>query len=138
MTATVKQGKAYPTTKATAEQWKAYQTTKASLERDQQNVLAEIEGYMASAEPGVTIAEVDVSNDHVNDWRGGGYLAVENGRFLIQLGEVDIGGPNEPTVQTMFNMARVYHRHDRVRFVIRLSDYFSEVIGAYIRDKKEV
>ena len=121
---------------ATAEQWKMYQAVKASLREDQQNVLSEIERRIAQAGPG-TLVGIDVSNDHVNDWRGGGYLAVENGRFLIQLGEVDIGGPNEPTVQTMFNMARVYHRRDRVRFVIRLSDYFSEVIGAYIRDRKE-
>ena len=121
---------------ATAEQWEAYQAVKASLEPDQQNVLSEIEFYMARTGPGGTLAEVDVSNDHVNDWRGGGYLEVENVRFLIQLGDVDIGGPNEPTVQIIFKMARVYRRRDRLRFVIRLSDYFSEVIGAYIRDEK--
>lgn len=121
---------------ATAKQWEAYQAVKASLEPDQQNVLTVIEEYMANMEPGVTLSEVDVSNDYVNDWRGGKYLSVENVRFLFELGNVDIGGPNEPT-QTLFEMARTYYRRDRFRFVIRLSDYFSKVISAYIRDRKE-
>lgn len=122
---------------ATAKQWKRYQAVRASLEPDQQNVLSEIEWCMARTEPGVTLAELNVSNDRVNDWRGGEYLWVENLRFLIKLGNVDIGGPREPTVQTMFKLARIYSRRDRCRFVFRLSDYFSEVIGAYIRDRKE-
>ena len=118
---------------ATAKQWNLYQAVKALLRQEQQNVLSGIEGY---AEPGVTLAEVDVSNDRVSDWRGGEYTPVENHGFLIKLGKVDIGGPNEPTVQTLFGVARVYRRRDGFRFVIRLSDYFSEVIGAYIRDEK--
>lgn len=118
---------------ATAEQWKAYQAVKASLRQEQQNVLSGIEEY---AEPGITLVEVDVSNDQVNDWRGRKYLSVENVRFLFELGNVDIGGPNEPTGQKLFEMARTYYRHDRYRFVIRLSDYFSKVIGACLRDKK--
>lgn len=122
---------------ATAEQWKMYQAVKASLEPDQQNVLTVIEEYMANMEPGITLAEVDISNDYVNDWRGGKYLSVENVRFLFELGNVDIGGTNEPTGQKLFEMARTYYRHDRYRFVIRLSDYFSKVIGEYIRDEKE-
>lgn len=122
---------------ATAEQWKMYQAVKALLSQEQQNVLSDIEFHMAHMEPGGTPAELEINNDFVNCWRGGKYLEVENVRFLIQLGDVDIGGPNEPTVQTMFKMARVYRRRDRLRFVIRLSDYFSEVIGGYIRDRKE-
>lgn len=122
---------------ATAKQWKRYQAVRASLEPDQQNVLSDIEFHMAHMELGGTPAELEINNDFVNCWRGGKYLEVENARFLIQLGEVDIGGPNEPTARTMFKMTRVYRRRDRLRFVIRLSDYFSEEIGAYIRDRKE-
>lgn len=121
---------------ATAKQWEAYQAVKASLREDQQNVLSEIERRIAQAGPG-TLVEVDVSNDQVNDWRGRKYLSVENVRFLFEFGNVDIGGPNEPTGQKLFEMARTYYRHDRYRFVIRLSDYFSKVIGAYICDEKE-
>lgn len=121
----------------TAERWKAYQKVKASLSQEQQNVLSNIEGHMARMKLWSTLSEVDVSNDRVNDWRGGKYLWVENLRFLVQLGNVDIGGPNEPTVQTMFKLARIYSRRDRCRFVFRLSDYFSEVIGGCIRDEKE-
>lgn len=121
---------------ATAEQWNMYQVSKALLRQDQQNVLSEIERRIAQAGPG-TLVEVDVSNDQVNDWRGRKYLSVENVRFLFELGNVDIGGPNEPTGQKLFEMARTYYRHDRYRFVIRLSDYFSKVIGAYICDEKE-
>ncbi|MDU3323918.1 MAG: hypothetical protein E7E70_24890 [Escherichia coli] len=122
---------------ATAKQWEAYQAVKASLSQEQQKVLSDIEGHMAHMEPGGTPAELEINNDFVNLWRGGKYLQVENLRFLIQLGNVDIGGPNEPTVQIMFKMARIYRRRDRVRFVIRLSNYFSKVIGGYIRDRKE-
>lgn len=121
---------------ATAEQWKMYQAVKASLREDQQNVLSEIERRIAQAGPG-TLVGIDVFNEEVNAWRGGKYLSVENVRFLFELGNVDIGGPNEPTGQKLFEMARTYYRHDRYRFVIRLSDYFSKVIGAYIRDRKE-
>ena len=120
----------------TAKEWNMYQVSKALLRQDQQNVLSEIERRIAQAGPG-TLVEVDVSNDQVNDWRGRKYLSVENVRFLFELGNVDIGGPNEPTGQKLFEMARTYYRHDRYRFVIRLSDYFSKVIGAYICDEKE-
>ncbi|WP_459541023.1 hypothetical protein [Negativicoccus succinicivorans] len=111
---------------ATVKEWNRYQAVKASLSQEQQNVLSKIEGY---AEPGVALAEVDISNDQVNDCRRGKYLSVENVRFLFELGNVDIGGPNEPTVQKLFKMARAYYRRDRYRFVIRLSDYFSKVIA---------
>ena len=122
---------------ATAEQWEAYQTAKASLEQDQQNVLSEIEFYMANTEPGVTLAEVVVFNDHVNDLRGGEYFPLENRRFLIELGNVDISALNWLTVQSLFDGVGLYHAHGGWRFAIRLSDYFSEEIGAYIRDRKE-
>ena len=122
---------------ATAEQWEAYQTAKASLEQDQQNVLSEIEFYMANTEPGVTLAEVVVFNDHVNDLRGGEYFPLENRRFLIELGNVDISALNWLTVQSLFDGVGLYHAHGGWRFAIRLSDYFSEVIGTYIRDRKE-
>lgn len=111
---------------ATVKEWNRYQAAKASLEPDQQKVLSKIEGY---AEPGVALTEVDISNDRLNDWRGGKYLSVENVRFLFELGNVDIGGPNEPTVQKLFEIERTYYRRDRYRFVIRLSDYFSKVVA---------
>lgn len=120
---------------ATAEQWKMYQAVKASLREDQQNVLSEIEFYMARTEPGVTLAEVVVFNDHVNDLRGGEYFPLENRRFLIELGNVDISALNWPTVQSLFDGVGLYHAHGGWRFAIRLSDYFSKVIGTYIRDE---
>ena len=119
---------------ATAKQWKRYQAVRASLEPDQQNVLSGIEEY---AEPGITLVEVDVFNDHVNAWRGGEYTPAENKRFLDDLGSVDIGDPNEPTVQSLFDGVRLYRRRDGRRLAIRLSDYYSEVIGAYISKKEE-
>ncbi len=122
---------------ATAKQWKMYQAVKASLEPDQQNVLSEIEGRAANTEPGVTLAEVVVFNDHVNDLRGGEYFPLENRRFLIELGNVDISALNWLTVQSLFDGVGLYHAHGGWRFAIRLSDYFSKVIGAYIRDRKE-
>ena len=120
---------------ATAEQWKMYQAVKASLRQEQQNVLAEIEGRAANTEPGVTLAEVVVFNDHVNDLRGGEYFPLENRRFLIELGNVDISALNRPTVQSLFDGVGLYHAHGGWRFAIRLSDYFSKVIGTYIRDE---
>ena len=123
--------------KATAKQWEAYQAVKALLWQGQQNVLTVIEEYMANAEPGATLAEVVVFNDHVNDLRGGEYFPLENRRFLIELGNVDISALNWPTVQSLFDGVGLYHAHGGWRFAIRLSDYFSKVIGAYIRDRKE-
>ncbi|MDU5530330.1 MAG: hypothetical protein E6041_17215 [Escherichia coli] len=123
---------------ATAKQWKRYQAVRASLEPDQQNILSEIEGRAANTEPGVTLAEVVVFNDHVNDLRGGEYFPLENRRFLIELGNVDISALNWPTVQSLFDGVGLYHAHGGWRFAIRLSDYFSEEIGAYIRDKEGV
>lgn len=122
---------------ATAEQWKMYQAVKASLDLEQQNVLTAIEGYMANMEPVVTLAEVDVFNDRVNDLRGGEYLPIENQIFLIELGIVDISAPNEPTVQRLFKGVRLYRVIDGWRLKISLSDYYSKVIGTYIRDEKE-
>ena len=135
MTATVKQGKAYPTTKATAKQWKRYQAVRASLEPDQQNVLSEIEFYMANTEPGVTL--VNVFNDRVDALRGRFHSPTANQLFLLELGIVDISAPNAIT-QTLFDGVRLYDKHGLYGFTIRLSDYFSEVIGAYIRDKEGV
>lgn len=122
---------------ATAEQWEAYQTVKALLEPEQQNVLTAIEGYLARTGPGATITAVDVFNDRVNDWRGGEYLPIENQIFLIELGIIDISAPNEPTVQRLFEEVRLYREIDGWRLKIRLSDYYSKVIGEYIRDEKE-
>lgn len=122
---------------ATAERWKAYQKVKASLSQEQQNVLTAIEGYLARTGPGATITAVDVFNDRVNDWRGGEYLPIENQIFLIELGIVDISAPNEPTVQRLFEEVRLYREIDGWRLKIRLSDYYSKVIGEYIRDEKE-
>lgn len=119
----------------TAKQWNLYQAVKASLRQEQQNVLAEIEGRAANTEPGVTLAEVVVFNDHVNDLRGGEYFPLENRRFLIELGNVDISALNWPTVQSLFDGVGLYHAHGGWRFAIRLSDYFSKVIGTYIREK---
>ena len=121
---------------ATAEQWKMYQAVKASLREDQQNVLSEIERRIAQAGPG-TLRGIDVFNDRVNDLRGGEYLPIENQIFLIELGIVDISAPNEPTVQRLFKGVRLYRVIDGWRLKISLSDYYSKVIGTYIRDEKE-
>ena len=121
---------------ATAEQWKAYQTAKASLQQEQQNVLSEIEFYMARTGPGVTLAEVEVFSDYVSDWRGRDYSPATNHRFLAELGKVNIGRNDQSTVQSLFNGVRLFRGLDGWRLTIRLSDYFSEVIGAYIRDEK--
>lgn len=123
---------------ATAKQWKMYQAVKASLEPDQQNVLSEIEFYMARTGPGVTLAEVEVFSDYVSDWRGRVYSPATNHRFLAELGRINIGATNEPTVQKLFDWVRLYRGLDGWRLTIRLSDYFSKVIGAYIRDEEGV
>ena len=125
---------------ATAEQWKMYQAVKASLQLEQQNVLSEIEWYMAHTEPGITLVEVDVFNDHVNDWRGGEYSPAENKRFLNELAEVnfyDLYDADKFTIQKPFNSVKFSRARGAKRFSIKISDYFSKVIGAYIRDKKE-
>lgn len=119
---------------ATAEQWKAYQAVKASLRQEQQNVLSEIEWYMANTEPGVTL--VNVFTDRVNALRGRYHSPTANQLFLLELGIVDISAPNVIT-QTLFDGVRLYDKHGLYGFTIRLSDYFSKVIGAHIRDKKE-
>ena len=122
---------------ATAKAWNRHQVVKALLRQDQQNVLSEIEQRMAHTGPGCTLAGVDVFNDHVNDWRGQYYSPVTNHRFLVELGRVNIGAPNWPTVQNLFGGVRLYRRRGVCRLEIRLSDYFSKVIGTYIRDEKE-
>ena len=119
---------------ATAEQWKMYQAVKASLRQEQQNVLTVIEGYMANAEPGATL--VDVFNEQVNDLRGRYYSPAANQLFLLELGIIDISAPNDFITQTLFDGVRLYRKHGLYGFTIRLSDYFSEEIGAYIRDEK--
>lgn len=122
---------------ATTKQWNMYQVTKALLEPEQQNVLTAIEGYMACTEPGVTIAEFDIFSDHVSDWRGQDYSPAANHRFLAELGRVNIGAPDGLIAQNLFDRVRLYcGGHGVWRLAIRLSDYFSEVIGAYIRDRK--
>lgn len=120
---------------ATAEQWKAYQGVKALLWQEQQNVLTVIEGYMANAEPGATL--VDVFNEQVNDLRGRYYSPAANQIFLLELGIIDISAPDGLIAQNLFDRVRLYcGGHGVWRLAIRLSDYFSEVIGAYIRDRK--
>lgn len=121
---------------ATAKQWKRYQAVRASLEPDQQNVLSEIEFHMAQPGPG-TLREIDVFSDYVSDWRGRHYSPATNHRFLAGLGKVNIGGNDQATVQNLFDWVRLRHGPDGWRLKIRLSDYFSEVIGAHIRDRKE-
>lgn len=122
---------------ATTEQWKAYQAVKALLWQEQQNVLTVIEWYMANAKPGATPAEVDIFNDRVNALRGRYYSPAANQFFLLELGIIDISAPNDFITQTLFDGVRLFDKHGLYGFTIRLSDYFSEEIGAYIRDKKE-
>lgn len=121
---------------ATAEQWKAYQAVKALLWQEQQNVLTVIEGYMKREEPGFTLGGIEFFNHEVNYLRGSEYSPAENHRFLLELGIVDISAPNVIT-QTLFDGVRLFDKHGLYGFTIRLSDYFSKVIGAYIRDRKE-
>ncbi|MDU5027070.1 MAG: hypothetical protein E6271_01310 [Negativicoccus succinicivorans] len=121
---------------ATAEQWEAYQAVKALLRRDQQNVLSEIEWYMANTEPGAMLAEVDVFNERVNALRGRYYSPVANHHFLLKLGIIDISAPKWSTVQGPFDGVRLYRGRYGWRLAIRISDYFLRVIGAYIRDEK--
>jgi hypothetical protein len=122
---------------ATAKQWKRYQAVRASLEPDQQNVLSEIEFYMSHTEPGVTLAEVEVFSDYVSDWRGRHYSPATNHRFLAGLGKVNIGVDDQDTAHNLFDWVRLRRGPDGWRLKIRPSEYFSEVIGAYIRDKEE-
>ena len=119
---------------ATVKHWKMYQAVKASLRQEQQNVLSEIEWYMANTEPGVTL--VNVFTDRVNALRGRYHSPTANQLFLLELGIVDISAPNVIT-QTLLDGVRLYDKHGLYGFTIRLSDYFSKVIGAYIRDRKE-
>lgn len=123
---------------ATTEQWKAYQAVKASLREDQQNVLSEIERHIAQTGPG-TLRGIDVFNEEVNAWRGGEYTRAENRRFLKELAEVNICAKDKLTIRKPFNSVKSHHRRgDNNTFSIWFSNYFSKVIGAFIRDKKEV
>ncbi len=122
---------------ATVKEWNRYQVSKVFLEPDQQNVLSEIEFYMARTGPGVTLAEFEITNDLVNCWRGRDYSPATNHRFLANLGRANIGAPKGSTDQSLFSGVRLFRGLDGWRLKIRLSDYFSEVIGAYIRDRKE-
>lgn len=120
---------------ATAEQWKMYQAVKASLLEDQQNVLTEIERRIAQAGPG-TLRGIDVFNEDVNAWRGGEYTRAENRRFLKELAEVNICAKDKFTIRKPFNSVKSHHRRGDNTFSIWFSNYFSKVIGAYIRDRK--
>lgn len=120
---------------ATAEQWKMYQAVKASLLEDQQNVLTEIERRIAQAGPG-TLVGIDVFNEEVNAWRGGEYTRAENRRFLKELAEVNICAKDKLTIRKPFNSVKSHHRRGDNTFSIWFSNYFSKVIGAYIRDRK--
>ena len=120
---------------ATAEQWKMYQAVKASLLEDQQNVLTEIERRIAQAGPG-TLRGIDVFNEDVNAWRGGEYTRAENRRFLKELAEVNICAKDKLTIRKPFTSVKSHHRRGDNTFSIWFSNYFSKVIGAYIRDRK--
>ena len=119
---------------ATAEQWKMYQAVKASLREDQQNVLTAIEGYM---EPNYSLGGIEVFNDRVNDWRGGEYSPAENKRFLNELAGVSLYDTDKFTIQKPFDSVKLSGGRGTKKFSIKISDYYSKVIGAYIRDRKE-
>ena len=118
----------------TAKEWNMYQVSKALLRREQQNVLSEIEWHMARSGPGLTLGGIDVFNDDVNTWRGGEYTPAENKRFLNELAEVSLCCNDRSTFQKPFDSVKFYRTHGEKRFSIVLSDYFSKVIGTYIRD----
>lgn len=123
---------------ATVKEWNRYQVTKALLRQEQQNVLTVIEGYMKREEPGCTLGGIEFFNREINYLRGSEYSPAENHRFLLELGKVDIGANDRVAVPGPFNGVRLYHRRDgRNIFSINFSYYFSEEIGAYIRDEKE-
>lgn len=123
----------------TIKQWNTYQKAKASLSQEQQNVLSNIEWYMARMGPGVTLTELEIFNDLVTCWRGRNYSSIENHRFLLDLAKVNLCAPDreEFFVRYPFDSVEFQHRNGKNMFLIRPSEYFSEVIGAYIRDRKE-
>lgn len=109
----------------TAKEWNMYQVSKALLRRDQQKILSLCEWSMGS---------VDVWNEGVNAWRGGEYTPAENERFLNELAEVNIYTKDKFTIQKPFDSVKSHHSGGDTSFSIRVSDYFSKVICAYIRD----
>lgn len=122
---------------ATVEQWKMYQAVKASLRQEQQNVLTAIEGYMERTEPNYSLGGIEVFNDRVNDWRGGEYSPAENKRFLNELAEVNLYDTDKFTIQKPFDSVKLSGGRGTKKFSIKISDYYSKVIGAYICDEKE-
>lgn len=122
---------------ATAEQWKMYQAVKASLQQEQQNALTAIEGHMKRVTRGRRLTELEISNEYVNEWRDGEYTPAENELFLNELAKVNLYAKDKCTVQNPFDSVKFSLVRGEKRFSIRLSDYFSKVIGAYIRDRKE-
>lgn len=121
---------------ATAGQWKMYQAVKASLRQEQQNVLTVIEGYLKSTEPDYSLGGIEVFNDRVNDWRGGEYSPAENKRFLNELAEVNFYDTDKFTIQKPFDSVKLSGGRRAEKFSIKISDYYSKVIGEYIRDER--
>lgn len=119
---------------ATAKEWNMYQVSKALLRREQQNVLTLCERYMYLTDPDYPLAGFDVSNDKVNDLRGGEYTPAENELFLNELAKVNLYAKNKLTVQNPFDSVKLHDRHGKNIFSIRFSDYFLKLIGGYIRD----
>ena len=88
---------------------------------------------------GFTLSELKISDDLVNCWRGKNYSPIDNHHFLLDLADVDLCAPypDEVFFRYPFDSVRLRYRNDRNIFSINLSYYFSEVIGAYLRDEKE-
>ena len=120
---------------ATAKEWNMYQVSKALLRREQQNVLTLCERYMYLTDPDYPLAGFDVSNDKVNDLRGGEYTLAENELFLNELAKVNLYTKDKLTVQNPFDIVELHDRYSKNIFSIRLSEYYSKVIGEYIYDK---
>lgn len=122
---------------ATVKEWNRYQVTKALLRQEQQNVLTVIEGYMKREEPGFILGGIEFFNREINYLRGSEYSPAENHRFLLELGKVDIGANDRVAVPGPFDSVKLSGGRGAEKFSIKISDYFSKVIGEYIRDEKE-
>lgn len=120
----------------TAKEWNMYQVSKALLRRDQQNVLTFVEGYMDLTEPDYPLGGIEVFNERVNDLRDGEYTPAENELFLNELAKVNLYAKDKCTVQNPFDSVKLSLVRGEKRFSIRFSDYFSKVIGRYIRDNR--
>ena len=119
-----------------AKEWNMYQVSKALLRRDQQNALTAIEGHMKRVPRWSRLAELEISNEYVNEWRDGEYTPAENELFLNELAKVNLYAKDKCTVQNPFDSVKLALVRGEKRFSIRFSDYFSKVIGRYIRDNQ--